>query len=216
MGTAILSEDISEEALVAKASSGDLDAFNHLVEAYQDLAYHHAWTFMNDNDLAADVTQESFIKAYKSIRRFRRGSFRAWLLKIVANTSYDYLRRKKRRKILPLTPERDDGSVNNSSNWLVDKSPSVEEIIETKEAGIEIYRMLDELPEIYRMVLILVDVYDFEYQETAQVLNIKVGTVKSRLRRARLKMREKLRGNANLQLPRKYDLSPQFVPVPEC
>jgi RNA polymerase sigma-70 factor (ECF subfamily) len=216
MSSTILSEDITEEALVVKASSGDLDAFNHLVEAYQDLAYHHAWTFMNDYDLAADVTQESFIKAFKSIKRFRRGSFRAWLLKIVANTAYDHLRRRKRRKILPLTPERDDGSINNSSKWLVDPSPSVEETIETKEAGLEIYRMVDELPEIYRMVLILVDVYDFEYQETAEALNVKVGTVKSRLRRARLKMRDKLRGNANVQLPRKYDLGPQLVPVPEC
>jgi len=198
MDTAILDTNITEETLVDKAVRGDLNAFNQLVETYQDLAFHHAWTFLNDQQLAEDVTQESFIKAYKAISHFRKGSFRAWLLRIVANTSYDVLRRIKRHTIYPLFPEDEDGNINDSPEWLVDRSPSVEEAVEAKETGSEIYRLLNELPEIYREVITLIDIYDFEYLEAAQVINIKVGTIKSRLARARMEMRKKLKFNAEI------------------
>lgn len=201
MQTAIFEAAITEETLIDQAVRGDLDAFNQLVEAYQDIAFHHAWTYMNDRHLAEDVTQESFIKAYQAIGRFRKGSFRAWILRIVANTAYDVLRRNKRRQILPLFPEEDDGSVNENPKWLADSSPSVEEIFETRETGAEIYRLLQELPEIYREVLTLIDIYDFEYKEAAQFLNIKIGTVKSRLMRARLQMQKKLKFNASFRTP---------------
>lgn len=216
MSTAILPQNALEEEWIARVSEGDLDAFNHLVEEYQDLAYHHAWTFLKEQDLAEDATQESFIKAYLSIGSFRGGSFRAWLLRIVANTSYDVLRKQKRRKLIPLFPEHEDGSLNDSPKWLVDSSPSVEETIEMKEGGLEIYRLLDELPDIYRLVLILIDIYEFDYKETAQTLNIKVGTVKSRIRRARLKMREKLMNNSSFNLPRKYSAVSQLAPITNC
>ena len=198
MYTAILDANITEETLVSKAVRGDLEAFNQLVEAYQDIAFHHALTFLNDRQLAEDVTQDSFIKAYRAIGRFRKGSFRAWLLRIVSNTSYDVLRKIKRHSILPLFPEDDDGNINDSPEWLEDPSPSVEEAVETKETGSEIYHLLNELPEIYREVITLVDIYDFEYIEAAQALKIKVGTVKSRLARARLEMRKKLKFNAEI------------------
>lgn len=201
MTTAIFDTNMTEETLIDKAVRGDLDAFNQLVEAYQDIAFHHAWTFVNDHQLAEDVTQESFIKAYQAIARFRKGSFRAWLLRIVANTSYDVLRRKKRHTVFPLFPEEKDGNINDTPEWLEDPSPSIEETIEMKETGSEIFRLLNELPDIYREVITLIDVYDFEYTEAAQTLKIKVGTVKSRLARARMEMRKKLKFNANSTVP---------------
>lgn len=202
-------QEWNEEELIARAKKGELDAFNQLIETYQDIAYHYAWTFLFDQNDAEDVTQDSFIKAYLSIGRFRGGSFRAWLLKIVSNTSIDYLRKRSRSRTQPLNPEFDDGTVIETPVWLVDPSLSVEETVEQKEEASEIYRMLSELPEIYRMPLLLIDVYDFNYKETGKALNIKVGTVKSRILRARLKMRAKLRSNSNVQIPSKHGNMPR-------
>lgn len=212
MQSAIFESNMTEETIVDKAVKGDLDAFNQLVEAYQDIAFHHAWTFVKDRQLAEDVTQESFIKAFQAISRFRKGSFRAWLLRIVANTSYDVLRRKKRHTIFPLFPEEEDGSINESPEWIMDPSPSIEKIIEAKESGSEVSRLLNELPKIYREVITLIDIYDFEYKEAAQVLKIKVGTVKSRLARARLEMRKKIKFNADFPTTAKSKQHSQDIP----
>lgn len=195
------SEQSSEEALIARASKGDLEAFNHLVLTYQDIAFHHAWFLLNDRDLAEDVTQDSFIKAFQAICRFRGGSFRAWLLRIVTNTSFDLLRRSRSHPVQPLFPENDEGDEIESPSWLADPSASVEDIVQQHDENEQIYRMMQELPDVYRIVLTLIDLYEFDYTEAAQALNIPIGTVKSRLVRARLQMRKKLKGYANLQAP---------------
>ena len=200
MGFEVRPDQNSEETLIARASKGDLEAFNHLVLTYQDMAFHHAWAMLNDRSLAEDVTQESFIKAFQAIGRFRGGSFRAWLLRIVTNTSYDLLRRSQRHPIQPLVPEYEDGDEFESPSWLADPSASVQTIVEQNEEATHIYRMLDELPEVYRTVLTLIDLYEFDYTEAARALNVPLGTVKSRLVRARLQMREKLKGYANFQV----------------
>jgi len=199
MGFEDRTEQNSEETLIAEASKGDLEAFNQLVIAYQDLAYQHAWTILNDKYLAEDVTQESFIKAFQAIGRFRGGSFRAWLLRIVTNTSYDLLRRSQRHPVQPLIPEDEEGDEIESPAWLADPSASIQATVEQNEESRHIFRMLEELPEIYRTVLTLIDLHELDYTEAAQALNIPLGTVKSRLIRARLQMRENLRGYANFQ-----------------
>ena len=181
-----------EVELVSKVSNGDLDAFNQLVLAYQNMAYNLAYTLLGDPDSAEDATQESFIKAFQNIGRFRGGSFRAWLLRIVANTSYDLLRRSKRSFIQPLFPENEDGEEVESPAWLVDSSASVQAVVEQMEDSTRIYRALDELPEVYRSVITLVDLYELDYGEAAKVLKVPLGTVKSRLARARLQMQHKL------------------------
>src|SRR5512139_2161772 len=98
-----------EEKLIADAAQGDLQAFNELVLLYQNMAYHHAYSLLGDPATAEDATQESFIKAFQAVNRFRGGSFRSWLLKIVTNTSYDILRRSSRHFSQPLFPEDDHG-----------------------------------------------------------------------------------------------------------
>ena len=200
MGFEVRSNQNSEETLIVKASKGDLEAFNHLVLTYQGMVFHHAWAMLNDRDLAEDVTQESFIKAFQAIGRFRGGSFRAWILRIATNTSYDLLRRSQRYPSQPLLPENDEGDEIESPAWLADPSTFVQAIVEQKEEANHIYHMLDELPEVYCDVITLIDLYEFDYTEAAQVLNVPLGTVKSRLARARLQMKEKLNGFTNYQV----------------
>ena len=212
MSFEVQSDQNSEEALIARASKGDLEAFNHLVLTYQDMVFHHAWAMLNDRDLAEDVTQESFIKAFQAIGRFRGGSFRAWILRIVTNTAYDLLRRSQRHPIQSLLPENDDGDEIESPAWLADPSASVQAIVEQNDETEHIYRMLDGLPEVYRTVLTLIDINGFDYNEAAQALNLPLGTVKSRLVRARLQMREKLRGYANFQIACQSQMNSQSVP----
>ena len=182
-----------EELWTQQAANGDLDAFNQLVLKHQDLAYRHALSMLNDGWLAEEVVQESFLKAFQNMRSFRGGSFRAWLMRIVTNTAYDVLRQTSKQLTQPLFPEDGDGEEMESPRWLADPNASVEGAVEDDERTKFIYHTLNELQDIYRNVLTLVDLQDFDYEEAAQALNVPVGTVKSRLARARMQMKEKLK-----------------------
>ncbi|WKZ40385.1 MAG: RNA polymerase sigma factor [Anaerolineales bacterium] len=193
MGVANTTSQPDETRLIQKASSGDLDAFNHLVLAHQDLVYHHAFALLKDRDSAEDAAQESFVKAFQHIAEFRGGSFRAWLLKIATNVAYDIFRQSHRCPVISLFPENDYGVENESPAWLAAPTASPEMKAEQNELTKELHRLLDELPRAFRSVIMLVDVYEFDYAEAAQTLGVPIGTVKSRLARARLQMQEKLR-----------------------
>jgi RNA polymerase sigma-70 factor (ECF subfamily) len=181
-----------EEIWTRQAANGDLDAFNQLVLKHQDLVYRHACSMLNDGWLAEEVVQESFLKAFQNMKSFRGGSFRSWLMRIVTNTAYDVLRRSSRRPTQPLFPDDEDGEEIESPSWIADPNASVEGAVELDEKTQFIYQALNELQDIYRTVITLVDLQDFDYEEAAQTLNIPVGTVKSRLARARMQMKEKL------------------------
>ena len=181
------------ENLIEQAMTGDLEAFNELVLTYQDLAYHHAYALLGDPDLAEDAAQESFIKAFQNIGGFRGGSFRSWLLKIVTNSAYDVLRRAGRHPVQPLFPVDENGEEVESAAWLADPAPGVQSTVEQHELSKEIYRVLDGLPDAYRSVITLVDLYELDYTEAAQALKVPLGTVKSRLARARLEMQKRLK-----------------------
>jgi len=114
---------MDELALVENAKQGDLEAFNQLILAYQQLAYNIALRYLSDPEAADDATQTAFISAYNHIRRFRGGSFKAWLLRIVTNACYDELRRQKRRPITALEPcSENDDQIENPA-WLADDAP---------------------------------------------------------------------------------------------
>jgi RNA polymerase sigma-70 factor, ECF subfamily len=191
-----------EEILVQKAANGDLDAFNQLVLRYQNLAYSHAYTLLGDRDSAEDAAQEGFIKAFQAMSGFRGGSFRSWLLKIVTNSAYDLLRRSYRHPTQSLYLKDENGEQLESSRWLADPASSVQETIEQHELSRNIYKTLDELPEAFRSVLTLIDVNELDYTEAAEVLGVPIGTVKSRLARARMQMKNKLRGS--LRVPSNF------------
>ena len=178
--------------LIESAAAGDLEAFNQLVLRYQNLAYSHAYGMLGNPAQAEDATQESFIKAFQAINTFRGPSFRAWLLKIVTNSAYDVLRRSHRHPTQPLLPEDENGDEIESAAWLVDPSADVQEVVEQHELSKQIYQALGELPEAFRSVLTLIDVNEMGYEEASEALNIPLGTVKSRLARARLQLQQKL------------------------
>ncbi len=182
----------SEEALIAMASKGDLNAFNQLVLNYQSLTYNHAHSLVGNPAWAEDITQDSFIKAFQNISSFHGGSFRAWLLRIVTNTSYDLLRRFKAHPEQPLFPVDSYDNEVDSTNWLIDPTTSVERTVEQNDEVKRLYQILDELPTAYRSAITLVDIFELDYKEAARIMKVPLGTMKSRLARARLQLKEML------------------------
>jgi len=185
---------MDESGLIRDAQKGDLDAFNRLILAYQDRVYSQAFRVLGDSQSADDATQEAFISAYKHLSSFRGGSFRAWLLRIVTNACYDELRRRKRRPITSLEPVDDAGDEIESPHWIADPGELPEDNIVRSELGHAIQNCLDQLPEDFRVVAVLVDVQGLDYLEAAGVIGKPLGTIKSRVARARNRMRECLQG----------------------
>lgn len=197
---------MDEIDLIRYAQQGDLDAFNRLVLTYQELAYNLAYRMLDDPDGAADATQNAFLSAYRSLSSFRGGSFRAWVLRMVTNTCYDELRRRHRRPTTPLEPmdEQDEEEIE-SPRWMADDGPTPEEELERSELNNAVQQCLTGLPEDFRAVIIMVDIEGLDYQEVSTSLNLPLGTVKSRVARARLKLRDCLRGQREL-LPAEFRL----------
>jgi RNA polymerase sigma-70 factor (ECF subfamily) len=181
---------MDEPALIHDAQHGDLDAFNRLVLAYQDALYNTALRILGDDDHAADATQEAFISAFRSINSYRGGSFKAWLMRTVTNACYDELRRQKRRPTVPLEPANDDEEEIESPRWLADPSMSPEQKFEADELEHAIQHCLQALPTDFRSVVVLADIQGMDYSEVAAAVRVPLGTIKSRLARARLRLRE--------------------------
>jgi RNA polymerase sigma factor (sigma-70 family) len=189
---------MDEAALIQEAMRGDLDSFNRLVLAYQDIVYNQAFRIMGETDSAEDATQDAFISAFRHMKSYRGGSFKAWLLRIVTNTCYDEIRRRKRRPTTPLEPLDNQNEEIESPSWLTDRSESPEESTERNELSQAIQSCLNGLPIEFREVVILVDIQEMDYAEAAQVMGKPVGTVKSRLARARFRMRDCLQNYREL------------------
>ena len=190
--------------LIHQAQAGSLDAFNVLVLKYQSLLYNHAYALLAVPQTAEDVTQESVFKAFRKIDQFRGGSFRSWLLRIVSNTCYDEVRRLKRQPVIDLIDENEPGEGREVPAWLIDPYSSLPSIIEQKELSSMLYQYLAEIPGIYRSAITLIDLYDFDYSEAATILKIPVGTLKSRLARGRLQMKDRLQ--LSIKPPNKYTM----------
>ena len=181
---------MDEIGLIHAAQQGDLDAFNRLVLAYQEMAYNLALRMLSDSDMAEDATQTAFISAYRNLSSYRGGSFRAWVLRMVTNTCYDELRRRQRHPTTPLVPMDDEEDEEiESPRWMADDKPNPEEILEQTELNQAVQHCLDGLSEDFRAVIIMVDIEGLNYQEVSTVINKPLGTVKSRVARARLRMR---------------------------
>lgn len=191
-----------EKALIAASKEGDLEAFNRLVLAYQGLVYNVAYRILGDSEAAADATQEAFLSAFQAIGKFRGGSFRAWLLRIVSNACYDQLRHRKRRPTtsldaMPINPEH--------ISILADDGLSPEEYAIRQELNRAIQAGLQTLPPEQRLVLVLSDIEGLSYKEIAAATGVSLGTVKSRLSRGRAKLRDYLLSQEEL-LPARYRL----------
>lgn len=185
---------MDEVALIKSAQQGDLDSFNRLVIEYQDMVFNQAYRVMGVAQVAEDATQDAFISAFKNLKSFRGGSLKAWLLRIVTNVCYDELRRQKRRPTTPLEPLNREEEEIESPHWLSDPKESPEEAAERRDLSRAIQYCLNELSPSFRTVVVLVDIQGLDYSEAAQAIGKPLGTVKSRLARARTRMRDCLRG----------------------
>ena len=196
---------MDENALIHSAQNGDLDSFNTLILHYQDSVFHTALRIIGDEDLAQDAAQEAFISAFRNVASFRGGSFKAWLMRMVTNACYDEFRRQKRRPTTPLEPETADGEEMDSPRWLADKGMTPAEKFEADELEHAIQHCLDALPTDFRSVVVLADIQGMDYSEVATASRVPLGTIKSRLARARLRLRECLRSFEEL-LPSSFRL----------
>jgi RNA polymerase sigma-70 factor, ECF subfamily len=185
---------MDEHILIQKAIDGDLDAFNQLVLTYQDIVYRQACYWLKDLEKAADITQDVFIKAFQNLASFRGGSFKAWLLRIMTNTALDELRRQKRHPMIALMPYDNEDEEVESPYWLTDHSASPEEVAEQRALTRDVQRALERIPASYRLIIHLIDIEGLDYQEAAQVLGSPIGTIKSRISRARGLLRDRLSG----------------------
>ncbi len=193
---------MDETALIKQAQKGDVTAFNRLVLHYQEAVYNVAYRIMGQPQAAEDAAQDAFISAYKALNRFRGGSFKAWLMRIVTNGCYDELRRRKRRPQSSLDEITDE---NESPAFLRSPNEGPEGQRQRVELAQAIEDCLEALPDDQRITAVLCDVEGYDYKEIAQITSSSLGTVKSRISRARAKLRDCLQGVAEL-LPAAYRL----------
>jgi len=179
---------MSVERWLAEAQRGDAAAFNNLVQHYQGIVYHGAYQHLHDADDALDVSQEAVLSAWRAVRRFEGGpaQFKAWLLRIVVNAARDKLRSDSRRRHQPLETEHDGEAWRRP---LPTPGMSPEEYAEVAELRDVLERCLAALSDDHRTVVLL-DQAGLSYPEIADTLGVEVGTVKSRLSRARAHMRD--------------------------
>lgn len=176
-----------EYQTVERAQNGDLGAFNQLVLTYQRLAFSVAYRMLQDEDAASDAVQDSFIKAYRALHTFRGGVFKSWLLRIVVNTCYDVLRSRQRYATDSLD---DEPGEDEYAPQFVDGSESPHDYAERMEVSELIEHGIRSLPADQRLALVLCDVHGYAYEEIAEITGANMGTVKSRISRARGRLRD--------------------------
>lgn len=186
---------VEVEIFLESARKGDVQAFNEVVLIYQDRVFNLAYRILQDAALADDIAQETFITAFRKLEQFKGGNFKAWLLRITTNACYDELRRHKRQRTDALA---DDEIDEEADSRLVSSAESPEGYTQRAELQSAIEACFEQLSEAFRIVAVLVDVEEYSYEEVARLANISLGTVKSRVSRARLALRDCLRGHGEL------------------
>ena len=180
---------MNESVLIQRSLAGEIEPFNELVLHYQGLAFSVAYRMLQDSEAAADAVQDSFVKAFRALHTFKGGNFKAWLLRIVTNTCYDVLRSRQRRA----TESLDDLPVEQEyAHQLLDDAESPEQHAERMELNSAIEQGIQSLPPDQRLALILCDVHGYAYEEIAEITQMPIGTVKSRISRGRAKLRNYL------------------------
>lgn len=200
-----------EEELIAHSQRGEVAAFNQLVLHYQQIVYGAVYRLLGDPDTAADVTQDTFIAAYRGITSYRGGSsFRAWLLRIGSNMACDHWRRVQRHpaESLEFLTEEDETPSSEALNALADSSigGNPEEMLLTQELQAVIQKGLEQLPLEQRVAVVLCDIEGLSYEEIADSTQTSIGTIRSRISRGRVRLRSYLNQHREL-LPRNYRLT---------
>ena len=187
---------MTDRELVERAKRGDQSAFERLVLDNQNRVYSLALRLVNDREEAADLAQEAFVKAWQGLPSFQgESSFATWIYRLTTNVCIDWLRRQKRREGVEPSVSLDD----EESGWAepADRDSDPPLLLERSERGKALARGLDRLPDWQRRALVLRELSGLSYQEIGQALDIDLGTVKSRIARARLNLRKILLEDGN-------------------
>lgn len=184
--------DQREQEWIARAKAGDMQAFEALILQHEKIVYNVALRMMNHSEDAKDISQEVFLKAYKSIGQFdERAMFSTWLYRITTNTCIDELRRRKGKQSFSLEEEmeNEEGSMQRQ---IADEGETPEESLLRAERGDELKKALAQLTEEHRMAVILRDIRGLSYEEIAEIMGLPMGTVKSRISRARNQLKQEI------------------------
>ncbi len=187
---------LEEKDLIQRAKNGDQDAFGQLVLAHQNKIYTLCVHMVTDREEAADLAQEAFLKAWRSLTSFQgESSFATWMHRLTTNVCLDYLRKQSRRQNISTAVSLDD----EDSGWTepADHSQDPQEQLERAEQKRLLAKALEELPEHHRRMLVMREVSGMSYQEIADALEVDLGTIKSRIARARERLRKILVQDGN-------------------
>ncbi len=182
----------NEQLLLEKAKSGDIAAFEELIDAYQKKVFNLALRIIGNYDDAADLAQETFVRIYKAISNFKeQSSFSTWVYRITTNVCLDEIRKRKNKKVVSLDEDihMEDGDMKRQ---VVSDDPGPDEAAEREEVRRVVNNAINKLPEDQRAVITMRDLHGMSYEEIAQVLDLPGGTVKSRINRARLALKNLL------------------------
>jgi RNA polymerase sigma-70 factor (ECF subfamily) len=184
-----------DERIIGRARSGDVDAFHELVDRHQTAIFNVVLRTVRDPGMAEDVTQDAFVRAWRSLGQFRGGSVRGWLMRIAVNRAYDLLRSQKRRPADSLDALEYEPVPAWSSAVSATEEPQA--FAARKELSEVLERLLARLPDDQRTALLLVDLEGFSYDEAAGIMAVAPGTIKSRISRARARLREEMRADTH-------------------
>jgi RNA polymerase sigma-70 factor (ECF subfamily) len=172
----------NDAVLIQKSKQGDVHSFELLISKYQVYAYNIAWRMLGNEEDAKDATQETLIKVFKGLDKFKENSeFSTWLYTITVNTCRDQLR--KRKKVMTLSV--DDTEEKVPIQLVAEESADPAVRLEQKEVAGQLLAALGKIPEFQKTAVLLRDVYGFSYEEIGAIENCSVGTVKSRISRGR-------------------------------
>ena len=192
--TAVSFELLSDHALIEATKQGDETAFAEIVSRYRNPITNYLYRLLNDYEEAVDLAQETFVRVYFAAERYHTGyAFSTYLYRIATNLAISEMRRRKRRRLLSLTGLfQPDGEEETEFNPADEKPLADENLLEDEKSRV-IARAISALPEKYRLPIVLRDVEGKSYEEVAQIMNLGLGTTKSRISRARGLLKEKLK-----------------------
>lgn len=187
----------TDTVLIRAVQAGDMAAFDELVLKHKDRLFNLVYWFLGDYQEANDCAQEAFIKVFKSIKKFRfESAFSTWLYRIAVNTCKNRIKSSAYRwKKKTVSLETSNSSKNgNPYSEIVNGSPTPVMALEKKERMMRIQKAINSLPEEQNQVVVLRDIQGLSYQDISDITGLNLGTVKSRLARGRLELKNKLKG----------------------
>ena len=182
--------DLTDMDILSEVSAGKVDAYGKIVGRYHGRLYNFIYRFVGDRETAEDIVQETFLRAFRKRDEYRAiANFSTWLFTIAGNLAKSELRRRKRWRMI--SAERDEET--DTGMELPDESARPDKVAESSIADVQIQNAINSLPNNYRQVILLRDVEGMSYQEISEIVDCPVGTVKTRVNRARLKLQQKLK-----------------------